>query len=88
MVARRPSHPGGRGSGPALGRPPHTAYFGAPPFFQEAFRHIGLLGLDGAPKRAYALLHRSRSGVPPTVAVSRLGCLAAPRWPSARVGSP
>lgn len=42
------------------------SYLGAAPFFQDAFRTIGLIRRDGAPKRALTLLARTRSAAGPT----------------------
>lgn len=56
------------------------SYLGAPIWFQEAFGGIGMIRLDGTPKRSYALLHRTRRQQgPPILVEPRLQCVPAPR---------
>jgi len=40
------------------------AYLGTATWFTEAFGGIGMIRLDGTPKRSYALLHRTRRQQP------------------------
>lgn len=57
-------------------------YFGAPPFFQDAFRSIGVLRLDGSPKEAWRLLRRirwSRDRPIPTGIAPSAQCVTSPR---------
>lgn len=62
-------------------------YLGAAPFFQEAFRHIGLIGFDGTPKRAWEMLRRTRAGSEDGAAPAepRPWCRPPPRSSSVRV---
>jgi len=56
------------------------AYLGTATWFTEAFGGIGMIRLDGTPKRSYALLHRTRRQQgPPILVEPRLQCVPAPR---------
>jgi len=61
------------------------AYLGAPAFFKTAFGGLGLIRLDGTPKKSFVLLHRTRrSFAPPVFAEPRLQCLPGNRKPAGR----
>jgi hypothetical protein len=62
-------------------------YFGAEPFFQDAFRSIGVVELDGRPKEAWRLLRRIRwlrDEPIPTGIAPAMQCVTAPRHGSGR----
>lgn len=64
------------------------SYLGTPPWFKEAFGGIGLIRLDGTPKRSYAMIHRTRRQHGPPIHVEpRLQCVPSPRKAAGRRGT-